>query len=106
MKQNNRKSKSNRKSKATEYTIFEDKFQMPEYSTFEKSELLVSYSNFSFEKMDFLAKPTVLAAIQSPSFLFVYIAAYTAYTRKIIAHLCRRWQQQLAPRRSEDHLDG
>ena len=27
------KSKSNRKSNATEYTIFEDKFQMPEYTT-------------------------------------------------------------------------
>ena len=26
---------------------------MPEYTTFEKSELLVSYSNFQFEKMDF-----------------------------------------------------
>ena len=26
------KSKSNRKSKAAEYTIFEDKFQMPEYT--------------------------------------------------------------------------
>ena len=63
MKQNKSKSKSNRKSKAIEYTIFEDKFQMPEYTTFEKSELLVSYSNFPFEKMDFLAKPIVLAAI-------------------------------------------
>ena len=55
-----RKSKSNRKSKAAEYTIFEDKFQMPEYTTFqdggsnslshEKSELLVSYSKFPFKK--------------------------------------------------------
>jgi hypothetical protein len=43
------KSKSNRKSKATEYTIF-DKLQMPEYTTFEKSELVVSYSNFPFKK--------------------------------------------------------
>ena len=33
-KQQKSKSKSNRKSKATEYTIFEDKFQMPEYTTF------------------------------------------------------------------------
>ena len=54
------KSKSNQKSKAVEYTIFEDKFQMPEYTTFqdggsnslshEKSELQVSYSKFSFKK--------------------------------------------------------
>ena len=44
------KIKSNRKSKATEYTIFEDKFQMLEYTTFKKSELLVSYSNFPFKK--------------------------------------------------------
>ena len=44
------KSKNNRKSKAVEYTIFEDKFQMPDYTTFKKSELLVSYSNFPFEK--------------------------------------------------------
>ena len=36
---------------------------MPEYIIFEKSELLVSYSNFPFEKMDFLAKATVLVAI-------------------------------------------
>ena len=53
----------NRKSKAAEYIIFENKFQMPEYTTFEKTELLVSYSNFPFKKMDFLAKPTVLVAI-------------------------------------------
>ena len=33
-KQQKCKSKSNRKSKAAEYTIFEDKFQMPEYTTF------------------------------------------------------------------------
>ena len=88
MKQNNRKSKSNRKSKAVEYTIFENKFQMPEYTTFEKSELLVSYSNFSFENIDFLAKPTVLAARQSPSFPFVCIATDAAYARKITVHLC------------------
>jgi hypothetical protein len=36
---------------------------MPEYTTFEKSELLVSNSNFPFEKMDLFAKPTVLVAI-------------------------------------------
>ena len=29
------KSKSNKKSKAIEYTIFEDKFQMPEYTIFQ-----------------------------------------------------------------------
>ena len=34
-KQQKSKSKSNRKSKATEYTIFEDKFQMLEYTTFQ-----------------------------------------------------------------------
>ena len=44
------KTKSNRKSKAAEYTIFKDKFQMLEYTTFEESELLVSYSNFPFKK--------------------------------------------------------
>ena len=43
------KSKSNRKSKVVEYTIFEDKFQMLEYTTFKKSELLVSYSMGRFE---------------------------------------------------------
>jgi hypothetical protein len=58
---------------------------MPEYTTFEKSELLVSYSNFPFKKIDFLAKPTVLAAIQSPSFSSVYIAADVACAQKIIA---------------------
>ena len=63
---------------------------MPEYTTFEKSELLVSYSNFPLEKMDLLAKPTVLAAIQSPSFPSVYIAADAAYAQKITAHLCRQ----------------
>jgi hypothetical protein len=52
LKQNNRKAKAKatKKSKATEYTIFEDKFQMPEYTTFKKSELLVSYSNFLLKK--------------------------------------------------------
>ena len=44
------KSKSNRKSKAIEYTIFEDKFEMPEYTTFQRVKGLVSYSKFSFEK--------------------------------------------------------
>jgi hypothetical protein len=38
------------KSKVAEYTVFEDKFQMPKYTAFEKSELLVSYSNFPFKK--------------------------------------------------------
>jgi hypothetical protein len=52
---------------------------MPEYTTFEKSELLVSYSNFPFKKIDFLAKPTVLAAIQCPSFLSICIATNTTY---------------------------
>ena len=33
-KSQKRKRKSNRKSKAEQYTIFEDKFQMPEYTTF------------------------------------------------------------------------
>ena len=79
---------------------------MLEFTTFKKSKLQVSYSNFPFEKMDFLAKPTVLAAIQSPSFPSVYIATDTACARKIIAHLCRRQRRQLAPRRSEDHLGG
>ena len=97
MKQNNRKLK------AAEYTIFEDKFQMPEYTTFQeggnnslshvKSELLVSYSKFPFKKMDFLEKPTVLAAIQSPKFPFIYnIAADAVCTRKIVMYLCQRWQ--------------
>jgi hypothetical protein len=49
-KQQKSKNKSNKKSKVAEYTIFEDKFQMPKYSTFKKSELLVSYSNFPFKK--------------------------------------------------------
>jgi hypothetical protein len=81
----------------------EDNFQMPEYTTFQhrgsnslshiKSELVVSYSKFPFKKMDFLMKPIVLTAIQSPSFPFVYnIAAEAACTRKITAHLCRRQQ--------------
>ena len=106
IKQQKSKSKSNRKSKATKYTIFEDKFQMPEYTTFEKSELLVSYSNFLFEKMDSLAKLTVLAAIQSPSFPSIYIAIDAACARKITAHLCQQRQRQLAPRCSKDHLGG
>ena len=63
---------------------------MPEYTTFKKSELLVSYSNFPFEKMDFLAKPTVLAAIQSPSFPSVCIATDAACAWKITAHLCQQ----------------
>ena len=59
-KQQKSKNKSNRKSKAAEYTIFEDKFQMPEYTIFQdggsnslshvQSELLVPYSKFSFKK--------------------------------------------------------
>ena len=91
MKQNNRKSKSNRKSKAIEYTIFEDKFQMPEYTTFQRVKALVSYSKFLFKKMDFLTKPTVLAAIHSSSFPFICIATSAAYARKIAAHL--RWRR-------------
>ena len=79
---------------------------MPEYTTFEKNELLVSYSNFPFKKMDFLAKPTVLTAIQSPSFPSIYIAIDAACAWKITAHLCQQRQRQLAPRRSEDHLGG
>ena len=75
---------------------------MPEYTTFEKSELLVSYSNFPFEKMDFLAKPTVLATIPVPSFPSVYIGVDAACAWKITAHLCRRRQRQLAPHHSED----
>ena len=82
------KSKSNRKSKATEYTILEDKFQMPEYTTFEKSELLVSCSNFPFEKMDFLAKSTVLPAIQSPSFPSIYIAGDAACAASDMISAC------------------
>ena len=73
---------------------------MPEYTTFQdggsnslshvKSELLVSYSKFLFEKMDFLTKPTVLATIQSPTFSSVYnIVADTTCARKIAVHLCR-----------------
>ena len=41
---------------SSQSTIFEDKFQMPENTKFEKSELLVSYSNFPFEKNGFLGK--------------------------------------------------
>ena len=86
---------------------------MPEYIIFQdggsnslshiKSELLVSYSKFPFEKMDFLAKPTVLAAIQSPKFPFVYsIAADVAYAWKITVHLCQRRQRQHAQLRLAD----
>ena len=110
------KRKSNRKSKATEYTIFMDKFQMSEYTTFQdggnnslshvKSELPVSYFKFPFKKINFLAKPIVLAAIQSPSFPSVYIAADAACAQKITAHLCQRRRQQPSPHRLEDHLDG
>ena len=43
-----------------------------------------------FEKMDFLAKPTVLIVIQSPKFQFIYnIALDAAYAWNIAAHLCR-----------------
>ena len=91
---------------SSQSTIFEDKFQMPEYTTFEKSEFLVSYSNFPFEKMDFLAKPIVLTAIQSPSFPSICIATDVAYAWKITAHLCQRQQRQPAPHHSEDHLGG
>ena len=108
------KSKSNRKSEAIEYTIFEDTFQMPEYTTFQdggsnsllhvNSELLVSYSKFPFKKIYFLTKPTVLAAIQSPSFPFIYnIAIDAACARKIAAHLCWRRQRQPSPCRIVDH---
>jgi hypothetical protein len=75
---------------SSQSTIFEDKFQILEYTTLKKSELLVSYSNFPFEKMDFLAKPTVLAAIQSPSFPSFCIAIDVACAWKITAHLGRR----------------
>ena len=60
-----------------------------------------------FEKMDFLDKPTILTAIQSPKFPFVYnIAIDVACAWKITAHLCWRWQRQHAPRRLADQLDG
>ena len=72
------KSKSNWQLKATEYTIFEDKFQMPEYTTFQRVKGLVSYSKFQFKKIDFLIKPIVLAAIHNPFFPSVYITASTA----------------------------
>ena len=72
---------------------------MPEYTTFqdggsnslshEKSELLVSYSEFPFKKMDFLTKLTVLAVIHNPSFPSVYNAVSVACAPKISAHLCR-----------------
>ena len=71
-----------------------------------KSELLVSYSKFAFEKMDLLMNPTALAAINNPSFPSVYKAIDTACAWKITAHLCQWRQQQLAPRHLEDHLGG
>ena len=43
------------KSKTAEYTIFEDKFQMPAYTTFQRLKGLVSYSKFPF-KNGFLDK--------------------------------------------------
>ena len=80
---------------------------MLEYTTFKKSELLVSYSNFPFKKINFLVKSIVLAAIQSPKFPFIYnIAADAAYARKIATHLCRRQQRQYPPRQWVDQLDG
>ena len=70
-----------------EYTIFQDRGSNS--LSHVKSELLVSYSKFPLEKIDFLVKPTILAAIQSPSFPFVYnIATDAACVRKIIVHLC------------------
>jgi hypothetical protein len=56
--------------------------------------------------MDVFAKPTVLVAIQSPSFPSVCIAVDAACARKITTHLCRRRQRQLAPHRLENHLGG
>ena len=96
------------KSKATEYTIIEDKFQMPEYTTFQRVKGLVSYSKFSFKKMDFLMKPTVLAAIHNPSFLSIYIAASVTYARKIGVHLCWRLLMQkvdLQTQRANTRID-
>jgi hypothetical protein len=85
------------KSKAVEYTIFEDKFQMPEYTTFqdggsnslshEKSDTSLLFQ-IPIQKMDFLTKPTLLAVIHSPSFPSVCIAATAACARKITVHLC------------------
>ena len=99
-KQQKSKSKSNRKSKVVEYTIFEDKFEITEYITCQdggsnslshvKSELVVSYSNFPFEQNNFTAKPTVLTAKQSPFFKCKCNTAVTACARKIAVHLCRR----------------
>ena len=41
--------------------------------------------------MDFLAKPIVLVAIQSPKFPFIYnIVADVAYAWKIAMHQCPR----------------
>jgi hypothetical protein len=102
IKETNKIETKQQKSKATEYKILEDKFQMLEYTIFQdggsnslspiKSELVVSYSNFPCEQLNFAAKPTIFAAIQSPSFPSVSIAADTAYARKITVHLCRRQQ--------------
>ena len=88
---------------------------MPEYTAFQdgrsnslshvKSELLVSYSKFPLEKIDFLTKPIVLAVIHNPSFPHIYIAVSAAYTSKIAAHLHRRRQRQPSPCRIVDHLD-
>ena len=44
-----------------ENTIFQD--EGSNSLSHVKSELLVFYSKFPFKKMDFLAKPTVLAAV-------------------------------------------
>ena len=79
---------------------------MLEYTTFQRLKGLVSYSKFPFEKMDFLTKPTVLAAIHSPFFPSVCITASAAYARKIATHLRWRRQRQLSPCRIVDHLDG
>ena len=86
---------------------------MPEYTTFQeggsnslshvKSELPVPFFKFPFKKIDFLSKPTVLAAIQSPKFPFVYnIAADASCAWKITTHLCQWWQRQHAPCRLVD----
>ena len=71
-----------------------------------KSEQLVSYSKFPCEQLKFVAKPIVLAAIHSPSFPSICIAASTACAQKIAAHLCRLQQRQLAlgPPHFTDHL--
>ena len=89
----------------SEYTIFQDGGNNSLSRV--KSELLVSYFKFPFEKINFLAKPIVLAAIQSLKFPFIYnIAADAAYAWKIAAHLCWRRQGQPSPHRIVDHLDG